>query len=385
MKILSWSIAAAAGLVAVSSQLLAQDHNMSVVTTAVPMLRISPDARAGGMGDAAIAVSPDASAVFWNRAKLPFASERSAVSLTYSPWLRAGGPDDVFLASLSGYYKLGDEQAISVAMRYFNLGDIQFTDEYGQRLQNSQAREYAVDAGYSRMLGRRLGIGMALRYIHSGLAAGYNADGYSYKSGKAVAGDITLYYDGLNPAGNGWAAGVTLSNLGSKISYTDNATNKDFLPANLGLGASYTAGLHEAGQLCFALDLNKLMVPTPPEDKSTASMQEYRDKSVFSSWFSSFGDAPGGFKEELKEWQVSAGVEYRYPGLLAIRGGYFYENRAKGGRQYLTLGFGLRRQWLETNFSYLVPTGGGVNNNPIRQSLRASLLFYLGDGKENNK
>ena len=377
MKILSWSIAIAAlGCVAISP-LLAQDHPVGIVTTAVPMLRVSPDARAGGMGDAAIAVSPDASAVFWNRAKLPFATEKSALSLTYSPWLRSGGPDDVFLASLSGYYKLGEEQAVSVAMRYFNLGDIQFTDDYGQRLQNTQAREYAIDAGYSRMLGRQFGIGMAIRYIHSGLAAGYSADGYAYKSGKSVSGDITLYYNGLNNNGNGFAAGLALSNLGSKISYSDNATNKDFLPANLGLGVSYTTAIQETGKLSFALDLNKLMVPTPPEDQSAASMQQYRDKSVFSSWFSSFGDAPGGFKEELKEWQVSAGAEFRYLDLLAVRGGYFYENRTKGGRQYVTLGFGLRRQWLGTNFSYLVPTGGGVNNNPIRQSLRASLLFYL--------
>jgi hypothetical protein len=349
---------------------------MSVVTSAVPMLRISPDARAGGMGDAGIAVSPDASAVFWNLAKLPFAKEKAALSLTYSPWIRSGGPNDVFLASIGGYYKIAEEQAISVSMRYFNLGDVQFTDDYGQRLQSTRPREYAIDAGYSRMLGRQLSIGIALRYINSGLAAGYEADGYIYKHAKSVAGDISLYYHGLSEDGAGWAAGLTLSNLGSKLAYSDNAT-KDFLPANLGLGGSYTARLQQTGKLTFALDLNKLMVPTPPEDQSAASMQAYRDKSVFSSWFSSFGDAPGGFSEELKEWQVSTGIEYKYQEILALRGGYFYENRGKGGRQYFTLGLGFNYQWLGANFSYLVPSGGGVDNNPIRQSLRASLLFHL--------
>jgi hypothetical protein len=354
-----------------------QDHPMSVVSSAVPMLRISPDARAGGMGDAGIAVSADAGAVFWNRAKLPFAKEKAAASVTYSPWIRSGGPNDVFLASVSGYYKLGEEQALSISMRYFNLGDVQYTDEAGMRLQSAQPREYAIDAGYSRLLGRQFSVGVALRYINSGLAAGYDADGYVYKNGKSVAGDICLYYHGLNAKGAGWAAGLTLSNLGSKISYTDNAANKDFLPANLGLGASYTARLQETGKLTFALDLNKLLVPTPPEDKSAASMQAYRDKTAFSSWFSSFGDAPGGLSEELKEWQVSGGLEYLYQEILALRGGYFYENRGKGGRQYFTLGLGVKHQWLGANFSYLVPSGGGVNNNPIRQSLRASLLFYL--------
>lgn len=359
------------------TKLLAQDHPINIVSSAVPMLRMSPDARAGGMGDAAIAVSADAGAVFWNRAKLPYAKDQSAVSLTYAPWLRAGGPDDVFLAALAGYYKLGEEQALSVAMRYFNLGDIQYTDDYGQRLQIAQAREYAIDAGYSRMLGKQFSIGVALRYIHSGLTNNYSADGYNYRSGKSVAGDISLYYHGLNETGAGWSAGLTLSNLGSKISYSDNAAGKDFIPANLGLGAAYTANVQETGKLTFAVDLNKLMVPTPPEDKSMASIQSYRDKSVFGSWFSSFGDAPGGFKEELKEWQVSTGVEYKYQEMLALRGGYFYENRWKGGRQYFTLGVGFTSQWIGANFSYLVPSGGGINNNPVRQSLRASLSFRL--------
>ncbi|GGH74631.1 hypothetical protein GCM10011379_37390 [Filimonas zeae] len=355
----------------------AQDRPMSVVSTAVPMLRISPDARAGGMGEAGIALSPDANAVFWNRAKLPFTTEQSGLALTYSPWMKSGGSNDVFLASAGVYRKLGDQQAVSVGMRYFKLGEVQYADENGQHLQMAHPNEYAIDAGYSRMLGKRMSVGIALRYINSGLANGYVADGYTYKNAHAVAGDITAFYSGVNAEGTGWAAGLTISNLGSKVSYSNSAMDKDFLPANLGLGASYTLKLHEGGKLTLAVDVNKMMVPTPPADKSDSSMEVYRDKSVFSSWFSSFGDAPGGFSEELKEWQISTGAEYWYLNMLAVRGGYNYENRWKGGRRYATMGVGFKYQWLGANFSYLVPTGKDVANNPIKQSLRVSLLFNL--------
>ncbi|BAV08595.1 hypothetical protein SAMN05421788_10157 [Filimonas lacunae] len=355
----------------------AQDHTMSIVSSAVPMLRMSADARAGGMGDAAIAVSPDASAVFWNRSKLAFAKERSALSVTYAPWMRSAGPHDVFLASMAGYLKFGNDQAVSIGMRYFNMGEVQYADENGQLLQTAKPNEYAIDAGYSRALSKRFAISVALRYIYSGLANNYSVNGYTYKAGHAAAADVTLYYQGLNDKGAGWSAGLTLSNLGSKVSYSNNAIDQDYIPANLGLGAAYTWRLDETSKLTWALDLNKLMVPTPPENTSDSSMKVYRDKGVVSSWFSSFGDAPGGFSEELKEWQVSSGLEYNYDDMIGIRGGYFYENRWKGGRSYATLGVGMKFQWLGANFSYLIPTGKDINNNPIRQSLRASLVFTL--------
>lgn len=369
------SVAAAFCMLALQTH--AQDRQMSVVSTAVPMLRISPDARAGGMGEAGIALSPDANAVFWNRAKLPFATEQSGLALTYSPWMKSGGSNDVFLASAGVYKKLGEQQAVSVGMRYFKLGEVQYADENGQHLQTARPNEYAIDAGYSRMLGKHTSVGIALRYINSGLANGYAADGYTYKNAHAVAGDVTAFYSNVNTDGIGWAGGLTISNLGSKVSYSNSATDKDFLPANLGLGASYTLKLHEGGKLTLAVDVNKMMVPTPPADKSDSSMEVYRDKSVFSSWFSSFGDAPGGFSEELKEWQISTGAEYWYLNMLAVRGGYNYENRWKGGRRYATMGVGFKYQWLGANFSYLVPTGKDVANNPIKQSLRVSLLFNL--------
>lgn len=355
----------------------AQDHDVNIVSSALSMLRISPDARAGGMGDAGIALSPDAFGVFWNRSKLAFAKEASGAAITYAPWMHSGGPDDVFMASMAGYYKLGEEQAVSVGMRYFKMGEVQFADDNGQMLQTAHPSEYAIDAGYSRTLSRHLALGIALRYINSNIASGYSMDGYAYKTAHAVAGDVTLYYQGLDVNGAGWAAGLTLSNLGSKVSYSNNAVDQDYLPANLGLGASYTWRLDETGKLTLALDLNKLMVPTQPADKSDSSMRVYRDKGVVSSWFSSFGDAPGGFSEELKEWQISSGAEYTYMDMIGIRAGYFYENRLKGGRQYVTAGVGMKFQWLGANFSYLIPTGGDVNSNPVRQSLRASLLFHL--------
>lgn len=355
----------------------AQDHTVNIVSSAVPMLRVSPDARAGGMGDAGIAISPDASGVFWNRSKLAFARDKSAATVTYAPWMRSGGPNDVFLASMAGYYKLGEEQAVSIGMRYFKLGEVQYADDNGQMLQTTNPSEYAIDAGYSRTLSRHFAIGIALRYINSGIANGYSANGYNYKAAHAVAGDVTLYYQGLNTEGAGWAAGFTLSNLGSKVSYSNNAIDQDYLPANLGIGVSHTWRLQETGKLTLALDLNKLMVPTPPLDKSDSSMKVYRDKGVVSSWFSSFGDAPGGFSEELKEWQISTGVEYLYQDMIGIRAGYNYENRWKGGRRYATLGVGLKFQWLGANFSYLIPTGKDINSNPVRQSLRVGLLFDI--------
>ena len=260
-------------------------------------------------------------------------------------------------------------------MRYFNLGEVQFTDYAGQKLQTTRPREYAIDAGYTRKLGKKISLGIALRYINSSLASGLSSDGQTYKAGNAVSGDISFYYHGIKSNGSGWAAGATVTNLGTKISYSDNVNAKEFLPANLGLGASYTARINEDNTITFALDANKLMVPTPPQDATQASLNDYHNKSVFGSWFSSFGDAPGGFKEELKEWQLSGGAEYWYLQMVAMRAGYFYESKDKGGRQYLSFGAGLKFNQLGFNFSYLVPTGSTMNRNPMNQTLRASIVY----------
>ncbi len=352
---------------------------INVVTTAVPFLRISPDARSGGMGDIGVATIPDANSSFWNQAKYPFAVSKSAIAVTYTPWLKGLGLNDVYLASMAGYYKLDDNQAISASLRYFSLGNIQFTDNLGNNLQTYRPREFAFDAGYSRKLSDNLGLGIALRYINSNLASGQSSSGSTYKTGTAIAGDISLFHDGTTRSsdGSGLNWGIALSNLGSKISYTNDASERDFIPANLGLGVAYVKAFDESNKVTFGLDINKLLVPTPPAVGDSAGLVNYHSKGVVSSWFSSFGDAPGGFKEELKEFQISVGAEYMYNDQFAFRAGYFYEDPTKGNRKYFTVGAGLNYNMVGLNFSYLVPSGSGINRNPLSNTLRFSIIFNL--------
>lgn len=354
-----------------------QTQSINVVTTAVPMLRISPDARAGGMGDLGIATSADANASFWNQAKIPFATQRSAIALTYTPWLKDLGLNDVFIGTVAGYHQIDELQAISGSLRYFNLGSIQFTDFAGNDLQKFNPREFAFDAGYSRKLSDKLGVGIALRFIYSNLANG-NTNGVTYKPGTAVAGDISFFYNGLNAEGTGITAGAVMSNLGSKIAYTNDARGKDYIPANLGIGAVYTKAIDETNKISFGIDVNKLLVPTPPTDTATAARDAYRNKSVVGSWFSSFGDAPGGFGEEMKEFQISTGLEYGYNDQFFARAGYFYEAKTKGNRRFFSVGAGVKYNRLGFNFSYLVPTGQGINRNPLSNTTRFSIVFDLG-------
>ncbi|RNI37392.1 hypothetical protein EFY79_08315 [Hanamia caeni] len=373
-------------LIGATVSLKAQSANpINVVTTAVPFLRISPDARSGGMGDVGIATIPDASSIFWNLSKIPFAKDQSALVLTYTPWLKGLDLNDVYLVSAAGYHQIDEMQAISGSVRYFSLGNIQFTDNRGNDLQTYRPREFAVDAGYSRKLSDRLGLGISLRYINSNLANGQSASGSTYKTGTAVAGDLSLFSDGSEGGTvSGFNWGVAISNLGSKISYTNDAQEKDFIPANLGLGAAYVNVIDETSKITFGLDVNKLLVPTPPAIGDSAGLVNYHNKGVVGSWFSSFGDAPGGFSEELKEFQVSVGGEYTYNDQFSLRLGYFYENPTKGDRQYFTVGAGLNYNVFGLNFSYLIPSGNGVNRNPLSNTLRFSILFNLGSQNSEN-
>ncbi len=356
---------------------------INVVTTAVPFLRISPDARAAGMGDLAIATSPDANSSFWNLAKVPFNTTKGGMSASYTPWLK-DILNDVYLAAVAGYYKFDDQQALSGSLRYFSLGNIQFTDGLGNPLNEFRPREFGVDVGYSRKLSAKSGIGVGLKYIYSNLAEGPVA-GNNYKAASAVAGDLAYYYNGANDQGQGWAFGAVLSNLGSKISYTDNADQKDYIPANLGIGTTYTRVFNEQNKLAFGVDINKLLVPTPPLNPTAQDLQEYRSKSVIGSWFSSFGDAPDGFSEEIKEFQVSLGAEYTYNNQFSLRAGYFHEDKTKGNRRYFTMGVGVKYQSFGLNFSYLLPSGSGVDRNPLSNTLRFSVLFdFAGPGGGSN-
>lgn len=361
------------------------NQQINVVTTAVPFLRISPDARAGGMGDLALATNPDASSSYFNLGKVPFNINTSGINLTYTPWLKRIVPD-VYMASLAGYHKLDDLQAISGSLRYFSLGDIQFTDENGSIGSTGRPREFGIDLGYSRKLSDQTGIGVGLKYIHSNLANG-SSGANTYKPGQAVAADLGFYHNRQNEAGQGWAFGVALTNLGSKIAYTDNADQKDFIPANFGFGTTYTRVFDESNQISFGVDINKLLVPTPPistnnPSQDSANFAAYRTKSVVNSWFGSFNDAPNGFSEELKEFQVSAGAEYWYNNQFALRAGYFHENKTKGNRRFFTTGVGIKYNVFGLNFSYLVPSGGtGSNQNPLSNTLRFSLVFDLTGGE----
>ena len=383
MKNASLKLIAMAILAGNAISVHAQTNSINVVTTAVPFLRISPDARSGGMGDVGIATTPDANSSFWNQAKIPFALSKAAIGVSYTPWLKGLGLSDVYLASLAGYYQLDETQAISASLRYFSLGNIQFTDALGNDLNSYRPREFGFDVGYSRKLSDKLGLGIALRYINSSLANGtYN--GQSYKPGSAVAGDISLFHDGTgsDPNASGLNWGIALHNLGSKISYTNDATQKDYIPANLGIGVAYTKVFDETSKATFGLDINKLLVPTPPlitgnTSTDLANIAKYRNKGVLSSWVSSFGDAPGGFSEELREVQVSLGAEYMYNNQFAFRAGYFYEAPTKGNRQYFTIGAGINYNMYGLNFSYLIPSGGGVNRNPLANTIRFSLIFNL--------
>jgi hypothetical protein len=353
-------------------------QKINVVTSAVPFLRISPDARSGGMGDIGVATSPDPVAGLLNMGKVAFNQSSSGITATYTPWLNSL-VDDVFLASLAGYYKFADDQAISASVRYFSLGEIEFTDFSGAPIKTEKPREFGIDVGYSRKLNAKNGIGIALKYINSNLAGGFTQGGTTYKTGSAVAADLGWYNTGKNAAGQGWSFGVALTNLGSKISYTNNANAKDFIPANLGLGTSYTRVFNSQNEITFGLDLNKLLVPTPPSDTTLASLNEYRNKSVVGSWFSSFGDAPDGFNEEIKEFTIGVGAEYWYNHQFALRAGYFFENKTKGNRRFFTTGVGLKYNIFGFNFSYLIPTGSGVTRNPLSNTLRFSVMFDLGN------
>jgi hypothetical protein len=383
MKRMFLRLAAFALLLLLFNSLKAQTDPINVVTTAVPFLRISPDARAGGMGDLGVATSPDASSSFYNLAKTPFSQHATGIGLTYTPWLKDLGLSDVYLLAASGYHKLDDDQqAISASIRYFSLGNIQFTDYSGSELGQGMPREFSVDLGYSRKLSEKLGIGLTLRYINSNLKLAGFSSGTTYKPGNAVAADISLFYKGNRASGQGWSYGLALTNLGTKIGYTNDATEKEYIPANMGLGAAYTAVFDEQNKISIGLDLNKLLVPAAPLSVDnggpidSGNLADYHNKSVVSSWFSSFGGP-----NQFQQIDASIGVEYVYNDQFSVRTGYYYENKSNGGRQYFTMGVGLKYNVIGLNFSYLVPSGSGVTRNPLSNTIRFGLSFDLDNAK----
>lgn len=354
------------------------------IITAVPFLRIVPDARAGAMGDVGIATSPDPNAMHFNSSKLPFAESDYSVGVTYTPWLRSLGLTDVYLAYLSGYAKFGDkkDQAVGFGLRYFSLGQINFTDNSGGSLGTGRPNEFELNLGYVRKLSDYLSVGIGGKFIYSNLASGQTANNVEIKPGITGAADLSFTFTKpikISGMSAKTTTGIAITNIGPKLSYT-NSIKKDYLPTNFAIGTGLEMDFDEYNSLGFFMDFNKLMVPTPPhdpKDKDGNGQPDYKQQGIVEAMFNSFGDAPGGFSEELREFSVSTGIEYWYDKQFAVRGGYFWEHATKGNRQYLTIGLGLKYQIFNLNFSYLVPTSN--QRNPLDNTLRFSLLFDIGN------
>lgn len=343
----------------------------------VPFLLITPDARAGAMGEAGVAVMPDGNAMSINPAKLAFLEKPYGVSLSYSPWLKNLVPD-INLAYLSGFYQLDERTVLGASLRYFSLGDISLTDEFGGAQGTFNPNELAFDATYSRKFGENFSLGTSARFIRSNLTSA-QINGSQQKAGMAVAVDVSAFFKKptvLFGKDAILSAGLNLSNIGTKMSYAE-TQNKRFLPANMKLGGASTFIIDDYNQFTFALDFNKLMVPTDPiRDLTTGEIISGKDpyRSVPSGIIGSFADAPGGLKEELKEVSISTGIEYTYNQQFAVRAGYFYENPQKGDRRYLTLGGGLKYNVFNLDFSYLVAS---AQNSPLANTLRFSLAWSI--------
>jgi hypothetical protein len=378
---------------------------LNTITTAVPFLMISPDSRAGGMGDAGAASSTDVNSIHWNPSKLGFADKKLGIGISYTPWLRALVPD-INLAYLSGYYKTKKNGTIGGSLRYFSLGEITFTDINGSVIGQFRPNEFAFDIAYATKLSDDFSVGGAVRYIHSNLTGGIDVQGSQTKPGNSVAVDISALYrkdkiklGDKNAIG---AIGINISNIGAKMTYSDRngKGNADFIPINLRLGGSLTVNMDDYNSIAIVADVNKLLVPTPPIYKiKTDSLGnetgeiEYDangpviaagkdpDRGVAEGIFGSFSDAPGGGKEELREINYSIGLEYWYNKLFAIRAGYFYEHPTKGNRQFFTLGAGVKYNVFGLDFAYLIPT---QQRNPLENTLRFSLTFDFDAFKAQN-
>tara|TARA_B110000037_G_scaffold214255_1_gene269892 strand:- start:4225 stop:5478 length:1254 start_codon:yes stop_codon:yes gene_type:complete len=375
--------------------------SVNTITTAVPFLRINPDARAGALGYASIATSPDANGIFANAAKMAFIEYKQkdgsidkngnnfGVSLTFIPWLR-GIANDVYMADLAGYYNLRNkknkdiQQSISASLRFFSLGSITFTNDIGTETGQGNPQELAFDINYARKLSKKFGVALGLRYIYSNLGTG--VAGSNMSPGNAVAADLSMFY--TTPIkvkkvlkGMDFNFGLALTNIGSKMSYTKNGneSDKDFLPANMGLGFGLEMDIDDFNEINVYFDINKLLVPSPDTtDANHDLIPDYKTKSQISGIFTSFGDAPGGFSEEMAEFNIGGGIEYVYNNTFMARLGYFYEAPSKGARKFLSAGAGIKYSVFTLNAAYIIPTSKQVG--PLDNTMYFSLLFNFNSG-----
>jgi hypothetical protein len=382
---------------------------LNTITTAVPFLIINPETRGGGMGDVGVATSPDAASQHWNAAKYPFIKDKSGVSISYTPWLRALVPD-ISISYLTGYYKINKMSALAGSMRYFSLGNIQFTDQFGNNTVQFTPNEFALDLSYSRKLSKKLSTSLTMKFVNSNLTGGQSVQSATTGPGRTAAVDLGVYYENDEitmfdkDATVAW--GVSVSNLGAKIGYT-NTTDRDYLPINLRIGPRVTWELDDYNKISVSIDLNKYLVPTPPvyfndsldaEGYPVIASGKDPRRAVPSGVLSSFYDAPGTVTidagnnesvksgsrlgEELREISYGFGTEYWYDDQFAVRFGYYGESRLKGNRSFVTAGLGLRLNVFGLDFSYLVPAYFGATNtivSPLARTLRFTLTFNFAE------
>ena len=376
----SQTLVAAVAAMMMSSAAWADDYKTTTfnpVEHAVISQTIAPDARAAGMGDVGAATDPDVNSQYWNLAKYPFCISRAGVALNYTPWLRQL-VNDIDLAYVAGYYRVGDYGALSGSLRYFSLGEVYTSDESDMTV---NPYEMSLDVAYSRMLSETFSMGVGLRWIYSDLRYDYSEDS---KPASAFAADLAFYYNNYVMLGSRecqLGLGLTATNIGSKISFYGDEESQ-FIPANLRLGASLMIPVDEYNRFTLAADANKLMVPTVPRqlvDESNSDYQdrvrrEYSDISSIKGMFDSFSDAPGGFKEEMEEVQWSVGAEYVYHDQFSLRAGYHHESQSKGNRKYFTIGGGFRMSVFSLDVGYVIST---AQSNPLDQTLRFTLAFDM--------
>ena len=383
-----------------------KELQLNAITTSMPFLSINPDSRSGALGDAGTALNATASSIYWNTAATAFSKKGGEIGISYVPWLRQL-TNDIHLSYLSGYKRIRERHAVSGALRYFSLGEITFTDNSGQVLRNDKPSEFELAAGYAFKLTDRFSIGINGKFAYSNLTGGLPIPGSETKAGVAGMTDVSVLYsnpDIILGGKNGTLnLGATINNVGNKVSYSSR-TSSDFLPTSLKLGAAYTTEIDKHNSLTTSIDLQKLLVPTPSisltdNNGQVFLMGESNNVGVIEGMIQSFYDAPGTpvrdaknklvynsdgsiqvennskLIEELKEINIGCGLEYNYMNLLAVRGGYFFESQSKGGRQFFTLGVGLKYNVIGFDISYLAAVS---RNNPLANTVRFSIRFDLG-------